>query len=56
MRAVKPEAEGTVYPDATFVVDPDRVRAFRDCMVRREPLAPVHFSPNIRSYSRRMIR
>lgn len=29
MRAVNPEAEGTIYPDVEFVVDPTRVAAFR---------------------------
>lgn len=29
MRAVNPQAEGTTYPDAAFVVDPERVLAFR---------------------------
>jgi hypothetical protein len=27
---MNPAAEGTVYPDVTFTVDPARVRAFRD--------------------------
>ena len=30
MPAVDPAAEGTRYPDVTFVVDPARVAAFRD--------------------------
>ena len=41
MRAVNPEAEGTVYPDATFVVDPDRVRAFRDVFGQVEGVPPT---------------
>jgi len=27
---MNPGAEGTVYPDVSFTVEPDRVRAFRD--------------------------
>lgn len=41
MRAVNPEAEGTTYPDVEFVVDPERVRAFRAVFGQTEGVPPT---------------
>lgn len=36
-----PAAEGTVYPPVTFVVDPERVAAFRALFGQREGVPPT---------------
>jgi hypothetical protein len=41
VRAVNPEAEGTVYPDVTFVVDAERVRAFRAVFGQADGVPPT---------------
>lgn len=41
MRAVNPEAEGTVYPDLDFVVDPARVEAFRAVFGQADGVPPT---------------
>ena len=41
MPAVNPEAEGTRYPDVEFVVDPERVRAFRAVFGQTEGVPPT---------------
>jgi acyl dehydratase len=38
---VNPAAEGTVYPPVTFVVDPDRVAAFRAVFGQVEGVPPT---------------
>jgi acyl dehydratase len=39
--AVNEAAEGTRYPEITFVVDPQRVAAFRDVFGQREGVPPT---------------
>jgi acyl dehydratase len=34
-------AEGAVYPDVSFIVDPDRVRAFREIFGHKEGVPPT---------------
>ena len=41
MRAVNPEAEGTVYPEVDFVVDPARVEAFRAVFRQADGVPPT---------------
>ncbi len=41
VRAVNPEAEGTVYPDVEFVVDAARVAAFRGVFGQSEGVPPT---------------
>lgn len=41
MRAVNPEAEGTVYPEVAFVVDPARVQAFRAVFGQADGVPPT---------------
>ena len=41
MRAVNVGAEGTRYPDVEFVVDPERVAAFRDVFALAEGVPPT---------------
>jgi len=41
VRAVNPEAEGMVYPDVEFVVEPDRVAAFRAVFGQSEGVPPT---------------
>jgi hypothetical protein len=36
-----PAAEGTVYPDVTFAVDPGRVQAFRNLFGQRDGVPPT---------------
>ncbi len=38
---MNPEAEGTTYPDVEFVVDPERVRAFRTVFGQTEGVPPT---------------
>jgi acyl dehydratase len=38
---VNPAADGTVYPPVTFVVDPDRVAAFREVFGQVEGMPPT---------------
>jgi N-terminal half of MaoC dehydratase len=38
---VNPAAEGTVYPSVTFVVEPERVAAFRDVFGQTEGVPPT---------------
>ena len=41
VRAVNPEAEGTVYPDVEFVVDTARVAAFRGVFGQSDGVPPT---------------
>ena len=41
MPAVNPEAEGTVYPDVDFVVEPGRVAAFRAVFGQADGVPPT---------------
>lgn len=41
MRAVNPEVEGKRYPDATFVVEPELVAAFRDVFEQSHGMPPT---------------
>lgn len=41
MRAVNPQAEGTIYPDVEFVVDPSRVAAFRAVFGQQAGVPPT---------------
>lgn len=41
VRAVNPEAEGTVYPDVDFVVEPGRVAAFRAVFGQADGVPPT---------------
>lgn len=41
MRAVNPGVEGKRYPDAAFVVEPERVAAFRDVFGQSEGMPPT---------------
>lgn len=41
MPAVNPEAEGTTYPAVEFVVEPERVAAFRDVFGQGEGVPPT---------------
>jgi acyl dehydratase len=38
---MNPDAEGTVYPDVPFTVDPDRVAAFRAVVGERDGVPPT---------------
>jgi acyl dehydratase len=38
---MNPAAEGTVYPDVTFTVDPARVAAFREVFAQTEGVPPT---------------
>ena len=41
---MRPEAEGTVYPPVTFIVDPDRVRAFGAVLNQTSGVPPTFFA------------
>jgi acyl dehydratase len=40
-RPMNPAAEGTIYPEVTFVVDPARVAAFRDVFGQTQGVPPT---------------
>jgi len=41
---MNPAAEGTVYPDVTFVVEPERVAAFREVFGQTQGVPPTFVS------------
>ena len=41
---MNPSAQGKIYPDVTFIVDPARVAAFRDVVGQRDGVPPTFVS------------